>query len=281
MLLQNSPDLPYGAAVAAAIRDPALWKTGASFSIPLLFILGVHEAGHWLACRHYGLPATLPYFFPAPFGIGTFGAVIRIQAPITKKKVLFDVGAAGPLAGFFAAVPILLWGVAHSKVLVSAPPGEQLLLGPSPLYAWAALRFAPGGGSAAWVDLAPAAVAGWFGLFVTALNLLPLAQLDGGHVLYAVAGRLQRPIGYVLFALLVSLGFLWPGWIVWAAVVLAMGIAHPPTEDSSERLDATRLLLALACLVVFVLCFTPVPFQLGEPGKPVPPPARPVKTYNL
>ncbi len=127
------------------------------------------------------------------------------------------------------------------------------------------------------LSLSPPGFAAWFGLLVTALNLLPLAQLDGGHILYAAVGKLQRPIGYVLFAALLGLAVLWPGWLVWAVIVLVMGIAHPPTADASEKLDPKRRLLALACLAVFVLCFTPVPIRVVTPA----PPQKTPKTYQL
>lgn len=260
-----------------ALHDPAVWGVGVQFSIPLLLILGIHELGHTLACRYYGLAATLPYFIPAPLGVGTFGAVISIREPITRKKILFDVGAAGPLAGFVVAVAFLLWGASHSTVATSIPSGDHFALGPSTIFIWAVTKLVPGGAGAVWIDLHPVAVAAWFGLLVTALNLLPLAQLDGGHILYAAIGKLQRPIGYVLFAALLGLAVLWPGWLVWAVIVLVMGIAHPPTADASEKLDPKRRLLALACLAVFVLCFTPVPIRVVTPA----PPQKTPKTYQL
>jgi membrane-associated protease RseP (regulator of RpoE activity) len=263
--------------LAQAATDPAVWRSGLTFSIPLLLILGIHELGHTIACRQYGLPATLPYFIPAPVGIGTFGAVISIREPITRKKTLFDVGAAGPLAGFFASLPILWWGISTSHPSTLRPRGEYLEFGEPLLFRWAEHALVPATRHGADLALSPPGFAAWFGLFVTALNLLPLAQLDGGHILYAAIGKLQRPIGYVLFAALLGLSVLWPGWLVWAVIVLVMGISHPPTADPSEKLDPKRKLLALACLAVFLLCFTPVPIRVVSS----PPPAKTPKTYQL
>jgi len=265
-----------GLTLRDALLDARMWKMGFSFSVPLLLILGVHELGHMLACRRYGLPATYPYFIPAPVGIGTFGAIIRIRAPITSRRALFDVGAAGPLAGFAVALPVVAWGIAISRV--SAPAaGEFFEFGEPLLFRMVERFFFPATAAGADLALSPVGMAGWFGLFVTALNLLPLAQLDGGHVLYAVVGRHQRRIGFVLFAALAGLSFYWPGWILWAVIVLVMGIAHPPTADPAERRDPKRRVLALACLVVFVLCFTPVPIRVVTRSA-VPPP---VRTFRL
>jgi len=264
-----------------SLFDPSLWKAGASFSLPLLAILGVHELGHMLACRRHGLPATYPYFLPAPVGIGTFGAVIRIRAPIHSRKVLFDVGAAGPLAGFAVAVPVLVWGIAISRVVTGSPTGDYVDFGEPLLFRLVEHAIFPATAHGADLALSPLGFAGWFGLFVTALNLLPLGQLDGGHILYAAIGGRQKRVGIVLFALLAALAFLWPGWILWVVIVLVMGIAHPPTADPAERLDGKRRTLALVCLLVFVASFSPVPVRLRHAAAPSPVPAATPKTYRL
>ncbi|HWC65022.1 MAG TPA: site-2 protease family protein [Thermoanaerobaculia bacterium] len=263
--------------LSESLLDPAVWRIGATFSLPLLAILGIHELGHMVACRRYGLPATYPYFIPAPVGVGTFGAIIRIRAPISSRRTLFDVGAAGPLAGFAVAIPVVVWGVAISRVSTAAPGGEYVDFGEPLLFRIVERLVHPGMPAGAELALSPLGFAGWFGLFVTALNLLPLAQLDGGHILYAAAGRAQRTIGFVLFFALIGLAFLWPGWILWVLIVLVMGIAHPPTADPAEKLDGKRRALAVVCFIVFVLSFTPVPIRLVS-GPPRP---QPVKTYQL
>lgn len=260
-----------------SLLDPRTWRIGASFSIPLLAILGVHELGHMLACRRYGLPATYPYFIPAPIGIGTFGAIIRIKAPITSRKALFDVGAAGPLAGFAVALPVVVWGIAVSRIAGPPPAGDYLEFSEPILFRLVERIVFPATARGADLALSPIGMAGWFGLFVTALNLLPLAQLDGGHVLYAVAGRRQRRIGAVLFVALAAMTFFWIGWALWAVIVLVMGIAHPPTADPDERLDPKRRALAVICLLVFALCFTPTPIRIVS----APPPTAPIRTYRL
>ena len=254
--------------VAAVWSDPALLGLGLSFSLPVLFILLCHELGHWVACRRYRLPATPPFFLPAPVGLGTFGAFIRIRAPIHGKRELFDVGIWGPLAGFAALVPFLLAGVArsHPAAVDLAPPGAAggLLLVPGDCLA---IRLA-----ARWIhgplpegavlDLHPFALAAWFGLFATAINLLPLGQLDGGHILYAVTGGLQRRLALPLWLALGLAGlFVWAGWLLWSVIVLFMGLYHPPVRDESIPLGRGRRLLALVALAIFVLSFMPVPLR--------------------
>jgi hypothetical protein len=251
--------------VAEVWSDPQLLATGLSFSLPALFILLCHELGHYLTCRRYGLPATLPYFLPVPGFIGTFGAFIRIKAPIREKKQLFDVGIAGPLAGFVALLPVLFWGVAHSvPAPIPEPPSGRLaasLLVPGnslaiKLATLVTLGPLPDG----WMlNLHPAALAAWLGLLATALNLLPLGQLDGGHIVYAVFGRWQRQLALPLWVGLGLLGLYWPGWLLWCLIVLVLGLKHPPVADEHRPLDRRRKLLAAVALAIMVLSFIPVP----------------------
>lgn len=247
--------------------DPALWTQGMQFSLAALFILLCHELGHYLACRWYRLPATLPYFLPAPLAIGTFGAFIRIRAPIRSKSQLFDVGIAGPLAGFVALIPFLILGVARSQpmpvtpVSLEAAGGQLFLPGRSlafELTSWAIHGPLPEG---TILEPHPFALAAWFGLFATALNLLPLGQLDGGHILYAATGSLQRRLAFPLWLALGLMAWIWPGWILWCAIVLLMGLPHPPVRDEQTPLDPGRRALAWLALAVFLLSFMPVPLE--------------------
>ena len=249
--------------VARVWRDPALLRLGLAFSLPALFILLAHELGHYLACRRYKLPATLPYFLPSPVGIGTLGAFIRILAPVRGKRELFDVGVAGPFAGFVALVPFLVYGVAHSRVaaIQPDPASPMILLVPGKCLALHLLTLVFHGPLAenAVLDLHPFALAAWFGLLATSLNLLPLGQLDGGHILYAAVGRRQRWLALPLWLALAAAGALWLGWLVWCGVVLLMGLFHPPVRYEATPLDRRRMALALLALALAVLCFMPVP----------------------
>jgi len=237
---------------------------GLAFSVPLLCILGIHELGHYLMCRRYGLAATLPYFLPAPIPtlIGTFGALIRIKEPIRSRRALIDVGAAGPLAGFVTAIPFLLYGVTRAEPLRGgSEPGTILFHYP---YAIRIAQVLTGAGvySSAGVREHPTFMAAWFGLLVTALNLLPVGQLDGGHVLRASVGRLQPRISWAVVVAAAASAFLGPTWAFFAVFAsVFVGVPHPPAEDEDVPLDSRRILVALACLLVFLLCFTPVPFQ--------------------
>ena len=257
-------------AVVRIWTDPTLLGPGLAFSLPSLFILLCHELGHYLACRHYKLSSTLPYFLPAPLGIGTFGAFIRIRTPIRSKKELFDVGVAGPLAGFAALVPVLLLGFAWSRpVPVSSLPEMsegmvQFLIAPGDSLATVGLTklFHGSLGPQEVLQLHPFVFAGWLGLLATALNLIPLGQLDGGHILYAVAGRTQRRLALPLWgALLATALLVWPAWLLWCGITLVMGLFHPPVRDESRPLDGKRLAIAVLALAIFVFSFMPVPIR--------------------
>jgi membrane-associated protease RseP (regulator of RpoE activity) len=247
------------AALLEAVQSTALWLSGLAFSLPLMFILLCHESGHYLAARRHRLAATLPFFLPVPFGIGTFGAFIRIRSPILTRRELFDVGASGPLAGFLATLPFLVAGILLSGPASGPPKPDEYFLGPTLLFQGvvALLHKLPSSGIG--LSLHPTAVAAWFGLFVTCLNLLPFGQLDGGHITYAMFGRTNRTIAWSLLLLLVPLGLLWFGWWLWALIGLAMRVRHPWIPGESVPLDPTRKALGWVCVVIFILCFTPVP----------------------
>lgn len=248
--------------------DPELLAIGLSFSIPALIILLAHEMGHYIACRLYGLPCTLPYFLPVPLNFGTFGAFIKIKAAIRSKRELFDVGVAGPIAGFVALIPFLLYGIAHSqpapiaRASDAAAPG-YLVLAPGKCLAieLATLLFHGRLGEGMYLNLHPMALAAWLGLLATSLNLLPLGQLDGGHILYATVGRLQRRLALPLWLCLAAIGLLWYGWFFWCAIVLLIGLYHPPVWDEHTPLDTTRRKIAWLALLIFVLSFMPIPLQ--------------------
>ncbi|HEY4594000.1 MAG TPA: site-2 protease family protein, partial [Thermoanaerobaculia bacterium] len=251
--------------VAGVWGNPELLRIGLTFAIPALFILLCHEMGHYIACRIYGIPCTPPFFLPVPVNFGTFGAFIRIKAPLYSKRQLFDVGIAGPLAGFVALVPVLLYGIAHSQPVPLSSGGkgmELLVLGHCLAIELATRLFhgplAPG----MILNLHPTALAAWLGLFATALNLVPLGQLDGGHILYAAIGRAQRRIALPLWLALAVLGYLWPGWLLWCLIVLVIGLYHPPVWDETTPLDPLRRKLAWIGLILLVLSFMPAPLNV-------------------
>lgn len=259
-------DLPAELAQVPLLRilvDPRFLFEGLKFSIPLLTILLCHELGHYLTCRAHGLAATPPFFIPVPFGIGTFGAVIRIKEPIRNKRQLLDVGVAGPLAGFVMLLPFLIYGIAASTV-TSAPPDHGYLVFGEPLaFTWLARLIHPELATAGTdLLLHPTGMAAWFGLLITALNMLPFAQLDGGHVTYAMFGRWHRRAAWPLLAVLVLLGFRWPGWWLWAVIAAVMGVRHPRIWDEDRSLDRRRWILGFLGLLVFALSFMPQPIRL-------------------
>jgi len=245
------------------VANPALFLRGLPFAAALVTILLVHELGHYLTCLRYRVSASLPYFLPAPLlsPIGTFGAFIRIRSRFPDRRALFDIGASGPWAGFVVALAATVIGLTHSTVLATPQEWHGFACGDSLLTAFLT-RIVLHVDSAV-VVLHPVAFAGWFGLFVTSLNLLPVGQLDGGHVLYATLGRPTPRIAALLIAFLVWLGVRgFPGWLLWAAIItVLLSLGHPPTDDDRRPLDPARRLAALATLVVFVLTFVPEPFK--------------------
>lgn len=239
---------------------------GGWYACTILAILGAHELGHYLACRWYRIDASLPYFLPVPLPLtGTAGAFIKIRQPITTKRALFDVGIAGPLAGFAIAVPALVIGLGLSRVVDVPPDFQGVELGEPMLFkAVSHLIFGalPVGQS---VNMHPMAFAAWFGLLATALNLVPIGQFDGGHIAYATLGRHAHrvTIGALVAAVALSIySSSWIGWTVIAVGLLfAFGWRHPAVWDEDVPLDRNRRWLALLALVVFALCFTPAPIE--------------------
>lgn len=235
------------------------------YSACVMAILTAHEFGHYYAARYYMVPATLPYFIPAPFFFfGTMGAVIRMSPFIPNRRALFDIAAAGPLAGMVLAVPISFVGMMMSERVPIQEDASGLMLGDPLLFqAFERLLFgaAPEGTVLMINDVA---LAGWVGLFVTALNLLPIGQLDGGHVSYAVFGRRSRSLAWATFATLGAVCLVFSvQYLVLLVLLFFMGIRHPPTLQDSLPLGSARRRVALLLLGVFVLCFTPVPITVS------------------
>ena len=250
---------------------PALLVRGLWYSGTILAILGCHELGHYFACRYYDVDASLPFFIPVPFLLtGTMGAFIRIREQIPSKKMLFDIGIAGPIAGFVVAVPALFIGLSMSHVVrLPANPSDMLELGEPLLFkfaSWLLWGTQPDGYS---LNMHPMAFAAWFGMLATALNLFPIGQLDGGHVSYAVLGsRWSTYLTFATVGVAIGLGFFASSWIVWTVMMVAMlfifGPKHPRVFDEDVPLDRTRLLLAAFAVVMFILCFTPAPIRPME-----------------
>lgn len=249
------------------------WQ-GWPFALGLLSILLAHELGHYFVSRHHGVPRSLPYFIPLPIPdflgnvLGTLGAVIVMKAPITNRRVMLDIGAAGPIVGLVVAIPVLLIGLSLSHVEV-IPAGQAYMLeGNSLLYLLVKYlvfgRWLPGGGLDVFIH--PVAFAGWAGLLVTSFNLLPAGQFDGGHIFYSLLGDRAQRFTWPIIVALVALGLaVWPGWFVWAMLVFLLGQRHPGPLDSVTRLDTRRKVLAVVMLAVFVLTFTPLPLTIVAP----------------
>ena len=243
-----------------------LWR-GLPYALSLLLILGAHEMGHYFAARRHKLAVTLPYFIPMPIPglslIGTLGAFIQLRQPMRNRKTLFDVGAAGPLVGLLFAVPILLIGLSHATVSTMPPGTIYTYEGDSLLYAFAKTitfgQFLPSGGYDVNITSSQLAWAGWTGLLVTALNLIPIGQLDGGHVLYALLGEKARRLYYPLLIGIGLLALLSNIWLLWVVLMLFFGRIYATPLDMITPLDQRRRILAIVTLVIFVLVFVPAP----------------------
>jgi membrane-associated protease RseP (regulator of RpoE activity) len=241
--------------------NPWALVVGIPFSFTLMTILLTHEMGHYLTSRYHRVGATLPYFIPAPSIIGTFGAFIRMTSPILSKRALLDIGASGPIAGFVVAIGAVAIGL-HYSTVVETPALEGMKLGEPLIFSLISnmvIGSVPDGYD---VLLHPIAFAGWIGLFITALNLIPIGQLDGGHVVFAVFGRRHRTLSLLMIPTLILLGMYgWPGWFLWAVLPLIFGINHPPVLDGDIPLDRPRKIVGWVSLVIFILTFTPTPFM--------------------
>ena len=258
-------------AMLIVLRTPQLWLIGLPYAAALLSILGVHEMGHYAAARRHKADVTLPYFIPMPIGLGTMGAVIRLKSPIKNRRQLFDIGVAGPLAGLAVAVPLLIIGLATSPVVYIGRPLAGGQEGNSILYLLLKLitkgQILPGGGYD--VSINAIAFAGWFGLIVTMINLLPIGQLDGGHIIFSLFGRKQWQIAIVAQVLLLLGGLylafttreLLNVWLLWAVLAQVFGLRHPPPLDDLTPLDRKRRFIGYATIVIFFLILTPLPFS--------------------
>jgi Zn-dependent protease len=271
-----------------AVTDPALadaltqqlpaqlWR-GLPYALSILLILGAHELGHYFAARYHKLAVTLPYFIPLPFisPFGTLGAFIQLRQPMRNRKVLLDVGAAGPLTGLVFAVPILLIGLSMARVGPITPGG--VFEGDSVLYALAKTvifgQYLPAGGLDVYITSSQLAWAGWTGLLVSALNLIPVGQLDGGHIAYALLGERARWLYYPLIAVMVALVLVTDVWLLWVLLLLFFGRVYATPLDMITPLDRPRRLVAVASLVILLLIFVPVPLSetyTGSSATPLP-----------
>jgi membrane-associated protease RseP (regulator of RpoE activity) len=238
-----------------------------AFGGPWLVIGGMsimlaHELGHYFACRYYGIDATLPFFIPFPSLVGTLGAFIRIRGPIPHRRALFDVGIAGPLMGFVVALPVLVFGFFEASLVPTPPPdprlGFQLLGDPLLLQGMTRLFMGPVP-EGMTVSIGGLGLAGWFGLLLTGLNLIPIGQLDGGHVVYALLRGKAEIVSRVAFWACVGLAYFGPSWLLWAVLLLVIGRRHPPTLDDEQPIGQGRVLVGLLGLAVFVVSFIPNP----------------------
>ena len=265
--------LAYALLAGVSLTGPQLFSKALPFSLTFLVILGVHELGHYFASRSWGVKASLPYFIPLPpgIGIGTFGAVIKTRSRIPHRRALLDIGAAGPLSGFVVALLASVVGLILSEPLeIPTAGGGGFILGDSLVFSglvhaiWGEL---PPGQD---IMLHPVAFAGWLGFFVTALNLLPIGQLDGGHLAFALWGTRQKTVSVLVVLAALGLGLLRVvspiPWLVFCGVAVAIaGIAHPPVYDPYVSLNGRRKAIGYLALAVFLLCFAPVPFSVVLP----------------
>jgi membrane-associated protease RseP (regulator of RpoE activity) len=256
-LFSQNPDLVPDPGM---ILNPEIIVLSLIYAVVLLGILLGHELGHFLTCQHYKIDATLPYFIPAPTLIGTMGAFIRIRSPITKKQQLFDIGIAGPLTSFVLSLPAIVLGLFLSKAVPSLPEDESLLFGDPLIFKFVGSIVFRGTPEGFDIVPHPIAFAGWVGVLVTALNLFPVGQLDGGHVTYALLGKKSLKLAPYIIGIFILLGiFFWIGWFIWAALIYFLGLKHPRIFDEETPLSPSRRLLSALTLIIFIVSFTPEP----------------------
>jgi len=272
LMYTNLGDGRFYAVALTALQNPSILLLGLPFSFTLLTILLSHELGHYFACRYYRIRCTPPFFIPLPISIaGTLGAFIKIKSPFQNKQALFDVGVAGPLAGFVFLVPALVIGIANSQLIPKGSFGGGFIFGEPLIFQWVArglLGYTP-----ASQDMIahPIAMAAWFGLLATCLNLLPIWQLDGGHIAYALLGRgAQKRLSVVVVVGLISVSFIgWPipSYLFFGVLLLILGsrfrFYHPPTLSDEEKVGRLRIVIGLLALAIFILSFTPIPFAIA------------------
>jgi membrane-associated protease RseP (regulator of RpoE activity) len=241
--------------------------SGARLAIALLAILLAHEMGHYLTGRHYGVDVTLPFFIPFPVPgmslVGTLGAFIRIRSPIPNRRALFDIGVAGPLAGFAVCLPVLWLGIREATVQPLAQEAEGLFLGEPLLFGWLTQLIHGSVAADQTLVMGPLGLAAWFGLLVTALNLMPIGQLDGGHVTYSLLRDRAHAISRIASWVCIALIYFGPSWILWAILMRVLGRRHPPTLDNEVPVGPARVLVGVLSLVVFVVCFVPDPIVVS------------------
>jgi membrane-associated protease RseP (regulator of RpoE activity) len=253
------------------MKSPGRIIEGLPFAGTLMTILLCHELSHYIASRKNHTSATLPYFIPAPSIFGTFGAFIKMKSPIITRKALIDIGASGPIAGFIISVAACIIGLSVSKVIpVPQGDGGMLSLGDSILFSFLSRMILGVTPDHYDILLHPVAFAGWIGLFVTSLNLIPIGQLDGGHVAYAILGERQRYVSQFLVGILAFLGISallgfsgWEGWLMWAILMLILGVKHPPVLHWETPLDFRRRIIGLLTFIIFIITFIPAPFKVS------------------
>jgi membrane-associated protease RseP (regulator of RpoE activity) len=248
------------------MKEPLRIYVGLPFAATLMIILLCHELSHYLSSKKHDVEATLPYFIPAPTLFGTFGAFIKMKTPITTKNALMDIGASGPIAGFVVSVVATVIGLYLSKV---APVGKvvagvTLRLGDSLLFSGLQRLILGTVPKHYNVLFHPIAIAGWIGFFVTSINLIPVGQLDGGHIAYALLGERHSSMSKILILVMIFLGvFVWEGWAVWAVLLILLGFRHPPIVYSSVPLDPKRKVIGWIAVVIFIITFMPVPITVA------------------
>ncbi len=268
------------------ISEPQRIVEGVPFSLSLMAILLTHELSHYFASKLNHTEATLPYFIPAPSIFGTFGAFIKMKSPITTRKALIEIGASGPIGGFLVALVVTIYGLSLSRVVDLSSEQVGLVLGDSIIFSILSRIIVGVPPEGKDVLLHPVAFAGWIGFFVTAMNLLPIGQLDGGHISFALFGhRRHRRISFFLATTLALVGisrlylysdifssgifntlrnYLWEGWAVWAFLLFMLGIEHPPVMFWEEPLPRSRMIMGYIALAIFILTFVPVPIKVVQ-----------------